>query len=797
MNRTQKIIFLPVLTIFFAFSFVCGLLINIVSLKSTQTNSVSFDEFSSNVVKLTEKDDESVFDENNTNPYKTKRLIVKCFEQLDGYGAIDVAEGYNGLHVYSYATVQDTINAYNHFNKLKQVEWCCPDGVSSAAEVEEGLHALGYGDSFSYKSWGAASIGAETYSKYLINTIGKNNLKEVIVAVLDTGIDTDHPWFSNRIAQGGRAFISSTSAGAAYEDDQGHGTHVSGIICDISLSNVKILPIKVLNNKGQGANSVIISGINYVTNLKRSGVNIVAINLSLGGPDTYLTQKPFFTEALQSAYNAGIMPVVAAGNENTYAEYVTPANVECALTVAAVGKSGNRYFSPYYSNYGDIVDISAPGDVINSAQNGGGTVSLSGTSMATPHVAAAVAMLCSDSTHNYNNGQIESTLKNSVIDLGTPGKDAFYGYGMLNLVGIDESLPGGNDEYIVRHWQQALNPFGAVYHDGKYYQIKDSQVLRGNIGETTNASPKNYEGFNSLPFEQKTIFSDGSTTIDIFYDRKSYTLTLIDNVGIKRLTGAGTWYYGQEVELEAVLEEGYEFVCWTGEGVDIEDAIVTIIMPSKNITLEAIATEIKFKINLNFSGSVGAYVSNIDSSGAIRMMWGDDYYPYYVVDYNSDFTFYFKHPNNYNDEYNLIVDGVNVGKVKEYTFHNIKEDHTLSVQIIGKAVVSSSFLSGPMVIMVPISVFAIIVGIILHIVTTKRKKRLAKMQTSTVETTTKAGASSTTQQTQKVKEDKTNNISARSKDIEKRLAKLDKMKKSGIITDEEYQVLKNELLDED
>ena len=89
-------------------------------------------------------------------------------------------------------------------------------------------------------------MGVEQYSDYLLAQSALNPLPEVIVAVLDTGLDSDHPWFAGRIAEGGKNYSSSRSSTAyEWEDKQGHGTHVSGTIVDMTLDNVKILPIKV------------------------------------------------------------------------------------------------------------------------------------------------------------------------------------------------------------------------------------------------------------------------------------------------------------------------------------------------------------------------------------------------------------------------------------------------------------------------------------------------------------------------------------------------------------------------
>jgi len=379
------------------------------------------------------------FDDDNlflSRPYQTKRLIIKSNSTLDKQGAVRYAEGYNGLHIYQYATEEDTINAYNYYDNLACVDYVEVDSIITPTSVQdEKTNPSGVEDDFSYTSWGASSMGVEDYSNYLLNNIGSTNLPELVVAVLDTGLDSDHSWFLNRIADGGANYSPSTSKTAyEWEDVYGHGTHVSGIITDLTLSNVKILPIKVMGDNGYGYQSSIVLGINYVVDLKEDGMNICAMNMSLGSSNGVGTEEhTSYTEALNNAYNKNILTIVAAGNNGSDVANHTPSNVTNAITVAAIGKSGNLYYRPNWSNYGSYVDVSAPGHQIVSAAVGGGVVSMSGTSMAAPHVAGAVALLYSDNTQNYTKTDIEELLDSTSIDLGDAGWDGYYGEGMVNI----------------------------------------------------------------------------------------------------------------------------------------------------------------------------------------------------------------------------------------------------------------------------------------------------------------------------------------------------------------------------
>lgn len=389
----------------------------------------AYDEYvSSKIISMTQAERDEEITEQNID--KTNRLVVKTQEKIDLMGAVDYVfdEGY---YILQYRNVEDTEKAYDYYKSLEYVE-----GV----EVDVIVKADTTASSFSYYTWGAKYMGVGNYSDYLVQINDSNNMKEVVIAVLDSGIDTDHQWFVNRIANGGKNFSSSTvSSGYEYEDRKGHGTHVSGIIVDLTLENVKILPIKVLNDEGKGSVTATIEAIKYVISLKEKGTNIVAMNMSLGGElaigNTLHTQ---YTQVVQSAYNAGIITIVAAGNESDNVVNYAPANISQALTVSAVAESYdanlNRVLTfASFSNYGSYVDVTAPGQNIHSAWIGGNLDYKHGTSMATPHVTALVALLVSDCSRSYTVSQIESLLIDTAIDLGTTGWDRKFGYGLVNL----------------------------------------------------------------------------------------------------------------------------------------------------------------------------------------------------------------------------------------------------------------------------------------------------------------------------------------------------------------------------
>ncbi|MBO8126353.1 MAG: S8 family peptidase [Firmicutes bacterium] len=228
---------------------------------------------------------------------------------------------------------------------------------------------------------------------------------QVKVAVIDTGIQLGHPDLKDRIDKGFNTITLTKNA----NDDNGHGTHVAGIIAasdnDFGVVGVSpevvLYPVKVLDSNGSGSLSDVVAGIQWCI---EQGVDI--INMSLGASDSSET----FAEAVRIAASKGIIIVAAAGNsgpDNTSIDY--PAKYPETIAVAASDQN-DRIAD--FSSRGPEVDISAPGVDINSTYLGSKYTILSGTSMATPHVTGTIALL--KALHrNYTLADIKSILKRS------------------------------------------------------------------------------------------------------------------------------------------------------------------------------------------------------------------------------------------------------------------------------------------------------------------------------------------------------------------------------------------------
>ncbi|HUR73513.1 MAG TPA: S8 family peptidase, partial [Sporichthya sp.] len=206
----------------------------------------------------------------------------------------------------------------------------------------------------------------------------------VTAYVIDTGIRASHTEFGGRVASG----YTAINDGRGTDDCAGHGTHVAGTIGGATYGvakQVTLIPVRVLDCTGSGSNSGVIAGIDWVTNRVGSVGGPSVANMSLGG-----AASSALDSAVNNSINAGVSYAVAGGNDNADACTTSPARAPAAVTV---GASTNTDVRASFSNYGTCLDLFAPGLDIRSSYYTSDTATalMSGTSMATPHVAGVIA----------------------------------------------------------------------------------------------------------------------------------------------------------------------------------------------------------------------------------------------------------------------------------------------------------------------------------------------------------------------------------------------------------------------
>ncbi len=272
-------------------------------------------------------------------------------------------------------------------------------------------------------TWGIDRIDSPsgTDTNYTYSSDGN----DVTVYVIDTGINTTHSEFTlptNRINSG----FSAIKGKGDVKDCNGHGTHVSGTIAGTIYGVAKlarITPVRVLNCAGIGTMSGVIAGLDWVADNHTDGKAVA--NMSLGGG-----KNASLDTAVENLITAGVTVVVAAGNSSANACNYSPAGVENAITVAASDIT-NVFAS--WSNYGSCVDIIAPGVGITSAWIGKSSPikTISGTSMAAPHVAGTVALLLQSNVMSAgvvaipSGNQVSDVILASTIPSGTKNSFIF------------------------------------------------------------------------------------------------------------------------------------------------------------------------------------------------------------------------------------------------------------------------------------------------------------------------------------------------------------------------------------
>ena len=361
---------------------------------------------------------------NNSNNFVEyiKGEIVVCFNtKLDDLDPINVSTIDNFLGHNIIKKIKELNTALVQVNKGDEIAFI--ENISNSpfvryAELNYIVHASHTPNDPKWnEQWGPKRIHCEDAWDVVQ---GSNIIK---IAIVDTGIDYNHEDLNGNYLSGGYDFVNEDNGPM---DDEGHGSHCSGIAAAIidnkkgiaGISQVSILAEKVLDGSGQGSSFDVATGITHAAD---NHVDVISMSLGSSYPSSTVET------ACNNAYDAGVLLIAASGNDYS-SQVCYPAAYDSVIAVGAINNQDKRCG---FSNYGENLELMAPGENIISVKRGGGYVKKDGTSMACPHV-TGVAALVKSINCNMSNNQIRQILRDTAEDLGSPGKDIYYGYGLVN-----------------------------------------------------------------------------------------------------------------------------------------------------------------------------------------------------------------------------------------------------------------------------------------------------------------------------------------------------------------------------
>ena len=531
---------------------------------------------------------------NIENAFSTLALIIKTdkFSEITSLGNADyVTKVADTVYVIHYKNAKDTKDGYYLLNEDPNVEMVMKDNKLKSEESTENIEEVTENSindvqeasvnqeratsKHNKYAWGVKTTGMYKYAQY---TDKMTSRKTVRIAVVDTGVKTTHEIFKDRIDM---TYANSFGDGTTIDvsDENGHGTKVAGILAEATPANVKIVPVKY---------DLKLSSALEAFQTLAGKVDI--INYSAGSyPDDKL--KTIEDEVLKEVKAKNTIVVCASGNDANKPEYNSsdfenhyPAASPYTISVGATDI--NRTIADF-SNYASSVDFTAPGVQLKLPTcSGDDTYAIaSGTSFASPLVAAAFALLKTENS-SYSVDQLKTELRKHCDDLGTEGKDKYYGYGEVNFFKSKFSTPaiveadseqkwGKNETFTVSveginnitnyYWSSSptvpnddqwrkfsfnnsgvhkfFNMNFVVQRNGaKYVWFKDEN---GNVSERLEYQVKYIDDINPVIVENLSDFDITSNSFNVKFKARDI------QTGIKKIK----WYCKQENEEEYETSE--------------------------------------------------------------------------------------------------------------------------------------------------------------------------------------------------------------------------------------------------
>lgn len=407
------------LCIFLSILILCATSAPIISFAIERADSITAEEFVNEIENMMlepyneslEYGNNDLFDETESSAeLRTCKLIVKSENDIDTCGAAAVVSGYNDLWILKYNSPEETEAAYEYYTSCSGIEYVEADRILNALSIEE----VEASAEKTYSSWGPGYVNLDAFNKALITN--NASLEEKTVAVLDTGVQADHPAFNGRVIPTG---VNTSVSGERNDcsDDNGHGTQVAGVIIDSTLDNVTVRPYKVLDKYGQGTLITLAAGIISAVN---DGVDIINMSISFSESSEVLK------EAVQFAARNNIILIAASGNDSSDTAFY-PASYDEVMKIGATNDSGSL---ANFSTKGEDVDFAAPGVNIYTTTRNSEYKTVSGTSIAAPLVSAIVAAMLSNAPDLSSEDIYQILVENAILVQETDSKIK-YGNGII------------------------------------------------------------------------------------------------------------------------------------------------------------------------------------------------------------------------------------------------------------------------------------------------------------------------------------------------------------------------------
>lgn len=481
----------------------------------------------------------------------------------------------NGLFVLSFESESDLFGCLDWLNANPAVLFAERDMPVFTEALEETQAHL---------CWGPEAIEADIYAQAITPE------REVTVAVVDSGV-ADIDFLKNKLVDGYDFFENDDDATNDTSVDS-HGTFLASIVADCTGSlPVKIMPVRVLDSK----NGTLINAVNGIRYAADNGADV--INFSMCAP---LKNCKALEDAVAYAESENVTFVTCAGNAKTDTKNYCPSHCETVITVSALDKYNN--FCADFSNYGNEVYLTAPGNGIIGYNAAGELTALNGTSMSTAFVSASAAMFLADNPY-CNTKQVRAVLKSCALDIGEAGKDIYFGWGIPKLGALAES--------------------GTTYVESIGFSA-DSYSLE--MGETLTLEPVFYpadatdKGFvlsaegDAISVSGNVIsaLSAGTATVTVTSNDGAYTATaqitvnfVPPEIAIKNNTGVKVINYGETLRLTAETKNTPAdcSVWWYVDGVKSGEGSTFELSPESGVVVTVKLADSSGKIITDGSGT--------------------------------------------------------------------------------------------------------------------------------------------------------------------------------------------------